>query len=221
MSFEELLNRCYRHANDYYDCLIYGRKLVNTKISTYEQLINQIFERTGELYGISLSKKYSYLLARCLYIQLRGDHIITRWQKDNSQAIDSLLVSIRQNLEKESTVAARITGAVKQSLDIEPDSLNQLLLLLNIRSQNQQIRFASTAGIILSHGYSTVCAVGLCDSHQTTVLQRDYAAIVAGLEYCLATGKIPHDTRHIQRFMIFRHCGQWHYTQRRRNDDIV
>ena len=110
-------------------------------------------------YGISLSKKYSYLLARCLYIQLRGDHIITRWQKDNSQAIDSLLVSIRQNLEKESTVAARITGAVKQSLDIEPDSLNQLLLLLNIRSQNQQIRFASTAGIILSHGYSTASSI--------------------------------------------------------------
>ncbi len=159
MSFEELLNRCYRHANDYYDYLIYGRKLVNARISTYEQLINQIFDSAGEAYGISLSKKYSYLLARCLYIQLRGDHVITRWQKDNSQVMDSLLAMVGQNLEKESAVAARIIGAVKQSLDIEPDSLNQLLLLLNIRSQNQKIRFASTAGIILSHGYSTASSI--------------------------------------------------------------
>lgn len=159
MNFEELLNRCHRYANDYYDYLIYGRKLVNIRITTYEQLINQIFENTGEMYGISLSKKYSYLLARCLYIQLRGDHIITRWQKDNSQAIESLLAIMWQNLEKESVVAGRIISAVKQSLDLEPDGLNQLLLLLNIRSQNLKIRFASTAGVILSHGYSTASSI--------------------------------------------------------------
>lgn len=159
VNFDELLNRCHRHANDYYDYLIYGRKLVNVKISTYEQLINQIFEKTGEIYGISLSKKYSYLLARCLYIQLRGDHIITKWQRDNSQTIEGLLSIMGQNLEMESVVAARIVNAMKQSLDLEPDSLNQLLLLLNIRSQNRNIRFTTTAGIILSHGYSTASSI--------------------------------------------------------------
>ena len=48
---------------NYYDYLIYGQKLVNNKIASYEQMINQIFETVGETYGINLSKKYSYLLA--------------------------------------------------------------------------------------------------------------------------------------------------------------
>ncbi len=175
MNFEELLSRCYRHANDYYDYLIYRRKLTNIKITTYEQLINQIFEKTSEMYGINLSKKYSYLLARCLYIQLRGDHILSKWQSDNSEAIEGLSKNLRQNLDKEMVVAGRIISIIKQSMDVEVDTLNQLLLLLNIHSQNQQIRFASTAGIILSHGYST--ATSIADAANQIIGKKVFDAI--------------------------------------------
>ena len=72
LSFDSLMMEFRKQLNDYYDYLIYGQKLVNIKISTYEQLINQIFENVGEMYGISLSKKYSHLLARRLYIQLQA-----------------------------------------------------------------------------------------------------------------------------------------------------
>ena len=81
LSFDGLMMEFRKQLNDYYDYLIYGQKLVNIKISTYEQLINQIFENVGEMYGISLSKKYSHLLARRLYIQLQGDHLIDNWMK--------------------------------------------------------------------------------------------------------------------------------------------
>lgn len=157
--FDRLLKKCQSHLNDYYDYLIYEQKLVNMKITTYEQLINQIFETVGGAYGISLSKKYSYLLARCLYIQLRSNHIVSKWIKSNEHEIGELLLLARQNLPSENRIAAQILSLIKQNLDVEVNSLNQLFLLMNIRSQNQKIPVASTAGVILSHGYATASSI--------------------------------------------------------------
>lgn len=44
LSFDGLMMEFRKQLNDYYDYLIYGQKLVNIKISTYEQLINQILK---------------------------------------------------------------------------------------------------------------------------------------------------------------------------------
>lgn len=158
-SFEELLKSCQTHLKGYYDYLIYSQKLIDMKISTYEQMINQIFETVGETYGVSLSRKYSYLLARCLYIQLRADHIVSQWVKSNEDEITSLLQVMQRNLAKESMIADRVAGLAKQNLDVEVNNLNQLFLLLNIKSQNECIEVSSTAGIILSHGYSTASSI--------------------------------------------------------------
>ena len=173
--FESMLNDCQLHLKDYYDFLIYGQKLVNNKIANYEQMINQIFETVGETYGISLSKKYSYLLARCLYIQLRADHIVSKWVSVNEGEIGALSASMRQNLPKETAIAAQIAGLVKQNLDVEVNSLNQLFLLLNIKSQNEHIAVASTAGIILSHGYST--ATSIADAANQIIGKKVFEAI--------------------------------------------
>ena len=43
LSFDSLMMEFRKQLNDYYDYLIYGQKLVNIKISTTKQLINQIF----------------------------------------------------------------------------------------------------------------------------------------------------------------------------------
>ncbi len=159
LNFEDLLGECQKQLNEYYDYLIYGKKLVNMKISTFEQMINQIFETVSEMYGISLSKKYSYLLARCLYIQLRADNIIIKWLKGNENEIETMYQAISQELEKEAAICQRVVNLIKQNLDMEVDSLNQLLLLLNIKSQNQNFPISATAGIILSHGYSTASSI--------------------------------------------------------------
>lgn len=147
------------HIKDYYDYLIYSQKLANTRIETYEQLINQIFQSVGETYGFFMSKKHSYLLARCLYIQQRGEHILARWMKDNQETAEGLMGVISQSLPRESVIMRRITGLIRQNLDIETDTINQLLLLLGIKSQNQTIPMNLTAGIILSHGYSTASSI--------------------------------------------------------------
>ena len=102
LSFDGLMMEFRKQLNDYYDYLIYGQKLVNIKISTYEQLINQIFENVGEMYGISLSKKYSHLLARRLYIQLQGDHLIDNWMKQTHDEIEEMFQAVSAVLEKES-----------------------------------------------------------------------------------------------------------------------
>lgn len=147
------------HMKDYYDYLIYSQKLVNVRISTYEQLINQIFQSVGETYGFFMSKKYSYLLARCLYIQQRGEHTLSRWMKANQETAEGLMSVISQNLPRESVIMRRIIGLIHQNLDIETDIINQLLLLLGIKSQSQTIPMNLTAGIILSHGYSTASSI--------------------------------------------------------------
>ena len=106
LSFDGLMMEFRKQLNDYYDYLIYGQKLVNIKISTYEQLINQIFENVGEMYGISLSKKYSHLLARRLYIQLQGDHLIDNWMKQNHDEIEEMFQAVSAVLEKESVLGS-------------------------------------------------------------------------------------------------------------------
>jgi len=157
--FEVLMAECQKQVNEYYDYLIFGQKLVNMRISTFEQMANSIFETVGEMYGISMSKKYSYLLARCLDIQLRADNIILRWMKCNEDEIESMYQTFSQSLSTEDAVCQRIALLVKQNLDVEINRLNQLMILLNIKSQNQQIPVSSTAGIILSHGYSTASSI--------------------------------------------------------------
>lgn len=147
------------HIKDYYDYLIYSQKLANARIDTYEQLINQIFQSVGETYGFSMSKKHSYLLSRCLYIQQRGEHVLSRWMKENQETAEGLMGVVSQNFPGESVILRRITGLIRQNLDIETDTINQLLLLLGIRSQSQTIPMNMTAGIILSHGYATASSI--------------------------------------------------------------
>ena len=48
---------------------------------------------------------------------------------------------------------------IKANLDIEVNTLNHLLLLLDIKNQRQMIHNISAAGIILSHGYATASSI--------------------------------------------------------------
>ena len=175
VKFEEFLANCQRQINEYYDYLIFVQKLVNMKISSFEQMINRIFENVGEMYGISLSKKYSYLLARCLDLQLRSDNIMITWQKRNEEEIAFLFQELSQNLEKELAICQRITSLIKQNLDVDVNTLNQILLILNIKSQSQNISFQETAGIILSHGYST--ATSIADAANQIIGKKVFDAI--------------------------------------------
>ena len=150
---------CQTHLKQYYDYLIYEQKLTNMKIVTYEQLINQIFEIVSDGYGIKLSKKHSYLLARSLYIQMRADHVVSKWVQNNEAELAALLSQIRLNLSKESLAAAQIAKLIKQNLDIELNILNQLFLILDIKRQNESIAMSPIAGVIISHGYSTATSI--------------------------------------------------------------
>lgn len=175
LSFDELLDGCQQHLKDFYDYLLYGQKMVNTRISTYEQLINQTFENIGGAYGISLSKKYSHLLARCLDIQMRENHFISLWYKNNEKEVGRLLQLMCQNLTVEARISAQILGLIKQNLDVEASSLNHLFLLLSIKSQNQKIPDNGTAGVILSHGYAT--ATSIADAANQIIGRKVFDAI--------------------------------------------
>lgn len=198
LSFDSLMMEFRKQLNDYYDYLIYGQKLVNIKISTYEQLINQIFENVGEMYGISLSKKYSHLLARRLYIQLQGDHLIDNWMKQNHDEIEEMFQAVGAVLEKEAVICSRIVNLIKLNLDIEADSLNQLFLLLDIKNQNQKIQGLSAAGIILSHGYAT--ASSIADAANQIIGRKVFDAIDMPLDMQMSdiTGLLE---KHIERFI--------------------
>ena len=85
-----------------------SKNLVNIKLVTWEQLINQVFESVSEMYGISLSKKYSHLLARCLYIQLQGNNLIDQWLKQNQREIEDMYQDISSSFPKEADITSRI-----------------------------------------------------------------------------------------------------------------
>lgn len=159
ISFDQMLQEIMKQLYEFHDYLLYEQKLTNIKLATWEQLINQIFETVSEMYGISLSKKYSHLLARCLYIQLQGSNLIDQWLKQNADQLEEMYQYIRTSLSKESAIASRIVNLIKINLDIEVSTLNQLMLLLDIKNQHQMIQSLSAAGIILSHGYATASSI--------------------------------------------------------------
>ena len=175
LGFAGLEENCQVHLKQYYDYLIYEQKLTNMKIVTYEQLINQIFETVSGGYGIRLSKKHSYLLARSLYIQMRADHVVSKWVQNNETELAFLLSQIRLNLSKEAMAAAQIAGLVKQNLDIELNILNQLFLILDIKRQNENIALSPIAGVIISHGYST--ATSIADAANQIIGRQVFEAI--------------------------------------------
>ena len=156
------------------------------------------FENVGEMYGISLSKKYSHLLARRLYIQLQGDHLIDNWMKQNHDEIEEMFQAVSAVLEKESVICSRIVNLIKLNLDIEADSLNQLFLLLDIKNQNQKIQGLSAAGIILSHGYAT--ASSIADAANQIIGRKVFDAIDMPLDMQMSdiTGLLE---KHIERFI--------------------
>lgn len=150
------------------------------------------------MYGISLSKKYSHLLARRLYIQLQGDHLIDNWMKQNHDEIEEMFQAVSAVLEKESVICSRIVNLIKLNLDIEADSLNQLFLLLDIKNQNQKIQGLSAAGIILSHGYAT--ASSIADAANQIIGRKVFDAIDMPLDMQMSdiTGLLE---KHIERFI--------------------
>ena len=159
LSFEQMIQEGMKQLYDFNDYLLYEQKLVNIKLVTWEQLINQVFESVSEMYGISLSKKYSHLLARCLYIQLQGNNLIDQWLKQNQREIEDMYQDISSSFPKEADITSRIISLIKANLDIEVNTLNHLLLLLDIKNQRQMIHNISAAGIILSHGYATASSI--------------------------------------------------------------
>lgn len=192
---------CQTHLKQYYDYLIYEQKLTNMKIVTYEQLINQIFETVSDGYGIKLSKKHSYLLARSLYIQMRADHVVSKWVQNNKAELTVLLSQIRLNLSKEAMAAAQITNLIKQNLDIELNILNQLFLILDIKRQNENIMIAPIAGVIISHGYST--ATSIADAANQIIGKQVFEAIDMPLDMQVSEIAVVLQ-RHIERYIISR-----------------
>lgn len=174
-AFFAMLARVEQYVNEFYDYLIYGQKLVNVRIRAYEQLIGQIFETVGETCGLSMTKKHSYLAARCLYIQLRGDRLLEGWLKNNSRELEEALAVLSANMAKEAQVAQRIVGLIKENLDLEVNLLNQFLLTINVISRRETLHTSMTAGIILSHGYST--ASSIADAANQIVGKRVFEAI--------------------------------------------
>ncbi|MBW4847377.1 MAG: sigma 54-interacting transcriptional regulator [Lachnospiraceae bacterium] len=173
--FAGLLGECQNHLKHYYDYLIYEQKLTDRKVTAYERLINQIFETVSDGYGVRLSKKYSYLLARSIYIQLRADHVVSRWVKDNVTELSGLFQIVRQSLAKEAVIATQIVDLVKQNLDVELNVLNQLFLLFDIKNQNDSIAAGCISGVIISHGYST--ATSIADAANQMIGKRVFEAI--------------------------------------------
>lgn len=199
--FAELVSACQFHLKNYYDYLIYEQKLTNLKIATYEQLINQIFETVSDRYSIKLSKKHSYLLARSLYIQMRADHVVSKWVKDNETELEELYQVMKQSLFKETMIASQITNLIKQNLDVELNILNQLFLVFDIKNQTENITICAIAGVIISHGYST--ATSIADAANQIIGKRIFEAIDMPLDMQMSEISVALQ-RHIERYITSR-----------------
>ena len=60
--------------------------------------------------------------------------------KQNHDEIEEMFQAVGAVLEKEAVICSRIVNLIKLNLDIEADSLNQLFLLLDIKTRTRRSR---------------------------------------------------------------------------------
>lgn len=175
IGFGELYASAARVMRDYSDYLDFEEG-GNSRVDSYERLINPVVEDANRMYGTELTRKVSHVVAQSVYTQLRESTQLARWRKENASRIRLLLSALAQNLGGIRPVVDQIASQTKTALGIDLDELSMTLLYLEI----QQSVISTNGprdylGVVICHGYST--ATSIADAVDRILHQHVFEAI--------------------------------------------
>lgn len=155
----DFLNDYNKVLRSYYDLLFFEKSYFDSKHKTIEKSIELILENFKNSKNINIPFNCSSLLAKMLLKSQNYSSSLMVWEKDNKKDIENCLENLKELLNDEYIVTEMISKNIEYNLNLKLSYINQIFLLLNINFYNKNLKTQNTAGIILSHGYSTASSI--------------------------------------------------------------
>lgn len=156
---KQFSEKCFEGMNQYYDYIVFEKKYTNPRVSTYEKIILNIFEDMLDQYDIYIPANCAFVIARIIYSYMQTYSGIRAWELKNKEVITHLLHCLKKHFSAEANVAIDVQLKIKQTLDIELNTMNLAFLILNIQFYNREMNRYSYNCMVLAHGYSTASSI--------------------------------------------------------------
>ncbi|NRT36208.1 sigma-54 dependent transcriptional regulator of gfr operon [Clostridium beijerinckii] len=143
----------------YYDYLMFDKKNKNLRLEAYETAMEKVTEEICSRYKIQFQNNGLIPLIR--YLVERGSYKsqIFEWERNEKERIDELYNMLKNKYEYEFSITEDFSEKVETIFDIRVSKMNRIILLLNIKFFNPEIKVQQIMGVVLSHGYSTASSI--------------------------------------------------------------
>lgn len=143
----------------YYDYLMFDKKNKNMRLEAYETAMEKITEEICSRYKIQFQNNGLIPLIR--YFVERGSYKsqIFEWERTEKERINKLYNMLKNKYEYEFSIAEDFSEKVEMIFDMKVSKMNRIILLLNIKFFNPEIKVQQIMGVVLSHGYSTASSI--------------------------------------------------------------
>ncbi|OOM82262.1 Nif-specific regulatory protein [Clostridium puniceum] len=143
----------------YYDYLMFDKKNKNLRLEAYETAMEKITEEICSRYKIQFQNNGLIPLIR--YFVERGSYRsqIFEWERTEKDRINKLYNMLKNKYEYEFLIAEDFSEKVEMIFDMKVSKINRIILLLNIKFFNPEIKVQQIMGVVLSHGYSTASSI--------------------------------------------------------------
>ncbi len=159
LPFEEFMEEGMKSIQAYYDYLAFGKQYLHAKVRAVQSVLTELFEGVSERYSVILPANCSFVLARSIFAMSQDGFAIEQWEQERKEELLDTLSFLNGEIFRENLIASELLQAVRENLDLRLYKINQIFLAINIAYYNRKIQFNDTAGIIISHGYSTASSI--------------------------------------------------------------
>lgn len=159
IDLETMFRENFNQVNNYYDYLIYGKTYINNKITAIEEVLSTILMKIVDKYNIKCHNNSLVALSRYLYDYTQHNSILKNWAYENKGKLSLCFEFFKRTLKKEYTIVLELSEEICNRLEIHLDSINLIILMLNIKMFNTNIKMNETFGIIICHGYTTASSI--------------------------------------------------------------
>lgn len=159
IDLETMFRENSNQVNNYYDYLIYGKTYVNNQIIAIEGVVSAILMKIVDKYNIKCHNNSLVALSRYLYDYTQHNSILKNWVCKNKGELELCFEFFKRTLKNEYTIVLELSNEIHNMLEINLDSINLIILMLNIKMFNTNIKMNETFGVIICHGYTTASSI--------------------------------------------------------------
>lgn len=159
LSENQFEDECFSRMEDYYNYVIFSRKIHNNYLKTFENALKRIVDSIFNQYQIFLPASFVYVLAKAVYNLAYNNGAIQVWQDQHMNELMALLRYFEERFSSACEVAGEISRWIKQEMDVELDVADFLFILLNTHYYNMELESIKYHCLIAAHGYSTASSM--------------------------------------------------------------